>query len=175
MEFPAPILITLHVASHSPGMLPEILSKAGKLRASHPKSGEELRPRGIYVAPPDRHMLVRDNHILLSHGARENLTRPSIDPMFRSAAAACGPAAVGVALTGQLDDGTAGLLAIKDCGGIAIVQDPSEATAASMPRSALRHVRIEYRSKLREMADIRHAGTRCHTGKDSRRGSPDGN
>ncbi len=153
-NFPAPILITQHVASHSPGMLPEILSKAGPLQASHPKSGEQLQPGRIYVAPPDRHMLVRDNHILLSHGPRENLSRPAIDPMFRSAAVAYGPAAVGIVLTGQLDDGTAGLLAIKDRGGVAIVQEPSEATAASMPRSALRHVPIDYCCKLVEMADI---------------------
>lgn len=153
-DFPAPIVITQHVASHSPGMLPHILSKAGKLQAVHPKSGELMEPRRIYVAPPDRHLLLVDGCLRLSHGPRENFARPAIDPLFRSAAIAYGPRAVGVVLTGQLDDGTAGLLAIKDMGGTAIVQDPDEATAPSMPRSALRHVLVDHCLKLSEIAAL---------------------
>lgn len=153
-DFPAPIFIAQHVASHSPGMLPSILAKAGRLPAMHPKSGELIEPGQIYVAPPDRHMLLYKGHIRLSHGPRENLARPAVDPLFRSAAVAYGSAVVGVVLTGQLDDGTAGLLAIKDRGGTTIVQEPSEATAASMPLSAIRHVAIDHRCKLAEMARL---------------------
>ncbi len=153
-NFPAPILITQHVASHSPGMLPSILAPAGPLPAAHPKNGEILEAGRIYVAPPDRHMLVRKHYIALSHGPHENLARPAIDPLFRSAAVAHGSAAVGVVLTGQLDDGTAGLLAIKDRGGITIVQEPSEATAASMPRSAIRSVTIDHVCRLAEMSRL---------------------
>jgi two-component system chemotaxis response regulator CheB len=152
--FPAPIFIAQHVASHSPGLLPHILTDAGRLLAVHPKSGELIEAGRIYVAPPDRHMLVRKGYVRLSHGPHENLARPAIDPLFRSAAVAYGPAVVGVVLTGQLDDGTAGLLAIKDRGGIAIVQDPSEATAQSMPRSAIQHVAIDHRCKLSEIASL---------------------
>jgi chemotaxis response regulator CheB len=94
-------------------MLPYILSKAGPLPALHPEDGESIRSGQIYVAPPDRHMLIQDGSIRLSHGPHENLARPAIDPLFRSAAAAYGPKAVGIVLTGQLNDGTAGLIAIQ--------------------------------------------------------------
>lgn len=153
-DLPAPVLIVQHVAPHSPGMLPQILSKAGPLPAVHPKSSTPLEPGRIYVAPPDRHMLVEKGWIRLSHGPRENFARPAIDPLFRSAAAAYGPAVVGVVLTGQLDDGTAGLLAIKDRGGVTLVQDPQEATAASMPRSAMRHVQVDHCCRLSELARL---------------------
>ncbi len=151
-DFPAPILITQHVAAHSPGILPHLLTSAGSLPAQHPQDREALLPGRIYVAPPDRHMLVVGNVIRLSHGPKENLSRPAIDPLFRSAALAYGPAVVGVVLTGQLDDGTAGLLAIKDRNGVAMVQDPLEASAPSMPSSALRHVAIDRICKVAEMA-----------------------
>ncbi|MFX1673642.1 chemotaxis protein CheB [Paraburkholderia sp. A2WS-5] len=153
-NFPSSVFITQHVGAHSPGMLPQILSNAGRLKAIHPKNTELIEPGRIYVAPPDRHMLVQRGYIRLSHGPQENHTRPAIDPLFRSAAISYGPAVVGVVLTGQLDDGTAGLLAVKDRGGTAIVQEPSEATAASMPKSALAHVKVDYCCKLAEMAAL---------------------
>ncbi len=87
-NFPAPILITQHVASHSPGLLPHILTGAGKLTAVHPKSPELIAQGRIYVAPPDRHMLVAKGYVRLSPGPHENLARPAIDPLFRSAALA---------------------------------------------------------------------------------------
>jgi two-component system chemotaxis response regulator CheB len=151
---PAAVLIAQHVASHSPGFLPQILSSAGHLPAVHPADGEKVAEGQIYVAPPDRHMLMADGSIRLSHGPKENLARPAIDPLFRSVALAYGNRAIGVILTGQLDDGTAGLLAIKDCGGIAVVQEPHEATAPSMPLSALRHIPVDYRCRLEEMGPL---------------------
>ncbi len=153
-NFPAPIFIAQHVASHSPGMLPYILSKAGSLPAVHPKTATLFEPGMIYVAPPDRHMLVQKGYIRLSHGPHENLARPAIDPLFRSAAVNYGPAVVGIVLTGQLNDGTSGLLAIKDRGGFTIVQEPSEATARSMPLSAIRHMKVDKVCKLDEMARL---------------------
>lgn len=152
--FPAPIFIAQHVASHSPGMLPYLLSKAGPLPAVHPKSATLFEAGTIYVAPPDRHMLIQDGYIRLSHGPQENLARPAIDPLFRSAAVNYGPAVVGVVLTGQLNDGTSGLLAIKDRGGFTIVQDPSEATSRSMPQSAIRHMKVDKICTLDEMARL---------------------
>jgi two-component system, chemotaxis family, protein-glutamate methylesterase/glutaminase len=142
--FPAPILVTQHVGASSPGFLPGILSRSGPLQAMHPEQSERIERGRIYVAPPDRHMLVEKDRVHLSHGPHENFARPAVDPLFRSAALAYGPAVIGVVLTGQLDDGTAGLLAIKDCGGTAIVQDPEEAMAPSMPRSALRNVAVDH-------------------------------
>ena len=142
-DFPAPVFIVQHVGKDSMGFLPGILSRAGPLPAEHPSAREKIVPGRIYVAPPDRHMLLEDGCVLLSQGPRENWVRPAADPLFRSAALAYGPAAIGVVLTGSLDDGTAGLLAIKDAGGTALVQDPAEALAPSMPRSALRHVHVD--------------------------------
>jgi two-component system, chemotaxis family, protein-glutamate methylesterase/glutaminase len=143
-DFPAPIFVAQHVGRNSPGYLPDILTRAGRRRAVPPRDGERIACARIYVAPPDRHMLVEDGAVRLSDGPQENHVRPAVDPLFRSAALAYGPAAIGVVLTGQLDDGTAGLLAIKDCGGTALVQDPAEAPAPSMPLSALRHVPVDH-------------------------------
>ncbi|WP_233837749.1 chemotaxis protein CheB [Paraburkholderia sp. ZP32-5] len=153
-DFPAPVLIVQHVGAGSPSMLPAILTKAGSLPAQHPGNIELIEQGRIYVAPPNRHMLVRQGYIRLSEGPRENHCRPAIDPLFRSAANAYGPAVVGVVLTGHLDDGTAGLMAIKDRGGIAVVQEPSEALAPSMPRSALAHACVDHCCRLAEMGEL---------------------
>lgn len=90
-DFPAPILVAQHVGPHGPGMLPAILSRAGRLPAVHPEGTAVLKPGRIYVAPPDRHLVVRHGYVTLSHGPRENFFRPAIDVLFRSAALAYGP------------------------------------------------------------------------------------
>jgi len=126
-----------------PSVLPELLSRAGPLRAVHPRDGERLRLGTIYVAPPDQHLLLTPESVRLSRGPREDHRRPAIDPLFRTAALHWGSAAIGVILTGELDDGTAGLAAIKACGGCTVVQDPQEAVASSMPSSALANVEVD--------------------------------
>lgn len=142
--FPAPVLIVLHLSSDSPSVLPRLLDQAGSLPAAHAIDGERVRPGKIYVAPPNLHMVLRHDHVYVSGGPRENNTRPAIDPLFRSAAVAYGPGAIGVILTGNLYDGTAGLVSIKAHGGIAVVQDPDDAVFPSMPESALREVQVDY-------------------------------
>jgi two-component system chemotaxis response regulator CheB len=125
-------------------MLPEILNRAAKLKARHPADGELIEYGKIYVAPPDHHLLLELGRIRLTKGPKENRFRPAIDPLFRSAAYSYGSRVVGVVLTGALDDGTAGLWAIKDRGGIAVVQDPAEAEQPSMPASALANVQVDH-------------------------------
>jgi two-component system chemotaxis response regulator CheB len=150
-DFQAPILVVQHIGTHE-SILPALLSKAGPLKAIHATDGLALEEGRIHVAPPDRHMMVTDGVVHLMHTAKENHTRPAIDPLFRSAAITFGPAAVGVVLTGQLDDGTSGLQAIKECGGVAVVQDPDEALRRSMPESALKYVKVDFCGSLEDIA-----------------------
>lgn len=142
--FPAAVFIVLHVSPHHESILPLLLSKAGPLPASHALDREPVTAGRVYVAPPGHHLVLEPGHVRLTRGPRENRVRPAIDPLFRSAAYAFGARVVGVILTGALDDGTAGLWAIKDRGGVAVVQDPAEAEVPSMPQSALRYVEVDY-------------------------------
>jgi two-component system chemotaxis response regulator CheB len=150
-DLAAPVAVVLHVGAQS--ILPELLESAGSLPAHHAENGEALRRGTITVAPPGRHLLVHDGHLMLRRGPRENLARPAIDPLFRSAACSFGGGTIGVVLTGALNDGTAGLAAIKRCGGTAIVQDPAEADFPEMPLSALRHVAVDLCLPLAGIAD----------------------
>jgi two-component system chemotaxis response regulator CheB len=143
-DFPAAIFVVLHLAPQSTSVLPHILMRAGSLPSVHPRNGEPIRLGRIYVAPPDNHLLIEDGKIRLARGPKENRHRPAIDPLFRSAARWYGPRVIGVVLTGSLDDGTAGLLAIKKRRGIAIVQDPDDAFCGDMPRSAMEIVDVDY-------------------------------
>jgi len=137
----ASILYVQHLSPRSPGLLPELLSQAGPLRAAFASEGEGPARGTIHIAPPDRHMLLDARGLIrLSRGARENRSRPAIDPTFRSVALAFGPRAVGVILTGCLDDGAAGLNAISLGGGVCLVQEPASAEAPGMPSAALRLV-----------------------------------
>jgi two-component system chemotaxis response regulator CheB len=142
-SMPSAILVTVHIGQRD-SVLPVLLAKAGPLHAFHPANGTPIRAGVIHVAPPDHHLLARpDGTVQLSHGPLVHRTRPAVDPMFRSVAQAFGPRAVGVVLSGALDDGTAGLLEIKLRGGRAIVQDPADAKFPGMPRSATRHVAVD--------------------------------
>ncbi len=142
-DIAAPVLVVLHVGEHA-SILPYLMSRNSQLDIEHAAHGERLVPGTVRVAPPDRHMMVSDGVIQLNRGAKEHHTRPAIDPLFRSAALSHGAGTVGVVLTGALDDGTAGLQAIKHCGGIAVVQDPADAIEPSMPQSALKHVEVDH-------------------------------
>src|SRR3954470_16445133 len=129
---PASIFIVWHMSPLSPGVLPDVLNQHCPLPAAFAKNGDAIQPGCIYVAPPDRHMLLTQRGVMLTDGPRENLVRPSVDPLFRSAARYFGKRVVGVILTGALDDGTEGLMYVKRYGGVTIAQDPSEATVSDM-------------------------------------------
>lgn len=159
----AAVMVVLHV-SRGRSVLPEILTRAGRLPATHPGDGDALEYGKIYVAPPDHHLIIEPGRVRVVHGPTENGCRPAIDPLFRSAARVYGPRVVGVVLTGALDDGTAGLAAVKEAGGLAIVQDPDEAFAPSMPRSARALVDVDHVLPLAEIGVLLGGLTREETG-----------
>lgn len=149
-EFVAPLLIVQHIGA-SESMLPSILNEVDGARAAFAENGETVRDGRIYVAPPDHHMLLNDGKLELTRGPRENWARPAVDPLFRTAAHYYGPDAIGLVLSGRLNDGTSGLYEIKRQGGIAIVQTPAEAEAPEMPQSALNNVAVDYCLPVAEM------------------------
>jgi two-component system chemotaxis response regulator CheB len=153
-DFPAAIAVVMHLAPESPGVLDGILDRAGPLPAVSPDRAERLAAGRIYVARPDHHLIVEPDKVRPLRGPRENRCRPAIDPLFRSAAQVYGPAAIGVILTGHLDDGTAGLWTIKQLGGVAIVQDPAEAPFPGMPLHAIGHVNVDHVVPLAGIAPL---------------------
>jgi len=153
-DFPAAVCVVVHTAPQAPGVLPQIFARTSPLVVTNPRDGDALAPGRVYVAPPDRHLLVEPGRVRVTKGPRENRFRPAIDPLFRSAAQVFGPAAIGVVLTGSLDDGTSGLDVIKRLGGTAVVQDPADALYPSMPQSAIDHVAVDRVVRLADMAPL---------------------
>lgn len=152
--FPAPVCIVLHMPSNAVSTLSRILARAGPNPAVTVQERTSLRPGTLYVARPDRHLVVEAGFVFPVSGPRENRHRPAVDPLFRSAVAAYGRDAIGVVLTGGGDDGAAGLLAIRRAGGIGIVQDPNQALAAGMPSRALEAGAAHYRVPLADLATL---------------------
>jgi len=153
-DLPAAVFIVLHMGPHSATALPNILGRRTKLRVDHPANGEPIEHNRIYVAMPDHHLLLAPRTVRVTTGPSENGHRPSVDTLFRSAAAAYGPRVAGVVLSGTRDDGTAGLRAIHDRGGVTIVQDPEEALFPGMPRSALSGDHPQYVLPIGEIATL---------------------
>lgn len=154
-DLPASMVIVQHM---DPGNSGEpLLRRLGRHQAFHPKlaeDGERLKPRQIYIAPPDSHLLIKKGKMLVTKGAAENRHRPGIDPLFRSAAVSHGSRVIGVVLTGMLDDGTAGLIAVKRCGGVTVVQDPRDAAYSGMPLSALDNANVDFCVSIAEMGPL---------------------
>lgn len=159
-KLPAAILVVLHTSPDAPSFLADRLNRVGPLPAREAVNYEPLQPRRIYVATPNHHLMIEGDRIRLTRGPKESHARPSVDVLFRSAAYSAGPRVIGIVLTGLLDDGTAGLWAIKDRGGIAIVQSPQEAAYPSMPQSALRHVSVDYTLEIGDIPNVLGSLTR---------------
>ena len=153
-DLPAALFVTLHVPGNGTSVLPKILSKATPFAAAHPQDRDKIEHGRIYIAPPDSHLLVKRGYVRLTRGPKENGFRPAIDPMFRTAARYYGRRVVGVILSGTLDDGTAGLIAIKKQGGAAVAQDPDEALYSGMPLSAIENADVDYVATVSEIASI---------------------
>lgn len=144
-DFPAPVFIVNHMGPQTTGeALIKALNESGSLTCVHAYDQQTFENGHIYVAPSDQHMLITKGKILITKGARENRSRPAIDPLFRSAAVAYGNRVTGIILTGYLDDGTSGMMAIKRCGGVCIAQDPEDASYPDMPQSVISNVGVDY-------------------------------
>lgn len=151
---PVAAAVVMHLPPDEPSDLPLILSRVGPWPARHPLDGEPLRPGQVYVAPPDRHLLIERDRVWVKAGPPENRCRPAIDALFRSAAYTAGPRVVGVLLSGLLDDGVSGLWTIKRHGGLAVVQSPADAAFADIPLNALKHVAVDHVLRSEEFAPL---------------------
>jgi two-component system chemotaxis response regulator CheB len=156
IDFPAAVFIVLHIPANPPSILHSVLQRKSRLPVFPAVEGAQLRHGVITVAVSDHHLMFADGHLRLTRGPRENRSRPAVDATMRSAAVAFGPRCIGVVLTGNLDDGTAGLWAIKDRGGVAIAQSPEEAEYPSMPRNAVQHLEVDHVVRLMELPGLLH-------------------
>jgi two-component system chemotaxis response regulator CheB len=143
-DFPAAVFVALHTSPEGPGLLPQIITRASRLDARFPRDGERFTHGRVYVAPPDRHLILKRDYVRVTRGPRENRFRPAVDPLFRTAAVAHRNRVIAVILSGGHDDGAVGVGMIKSFGGIAIVQDPAEANTPGMPEAAIRHAAVDH-------------------------------
>lgn len=153
-DLAASVCIVIHVGSRGLNVIANIFSESCPFPVHTAEEGERLEAGKAYVAPADRHLLVIDGAVRLGHGPRENRARPAIDPLFRSVGLTYGPRAIGVVLTGMLNDGASGLADLKRCGGVTVVQNPSDAFADEMPLEALRSTDVDYRVSAAELGDL---------------------
>jgi two-component system, chemotaxis family, protein-glutamate methylesterase/glutaminase len=163
-DLQASILIAVHVGATGQNLLAGILDSAGPLRASTAVDGETIQEGHIYVAPADHHLVIDGCKAFLGRGPRENMSRPAIDPLFRSAGMSAGPRAIGILLSGMLNDGASGLADLKRCGGVTVVQNPQDAVESEMPRTALLASDVDYRAPAADLAALITRLTRADPG-----------
>jgi two-component system chemotaxis response regulator CheB len=150
----ASVFVVMHLSPHSPSLLPQIITRSGYLKAIHPRDYQVIEQGIIYIAPPNHHMLVEDDHILVKKGPKENRFRPSIDALFRSAAYTYKTRVIGIILSGMLDDGTSGMWSIKRMGGLGIIQAPEDAMCSSMPTNVTEYVTVDYSVPVSQMGEL---------------------
>ncbi|WP_322883597.1 chemotaxis protein CheB (plasmid) [Sinorhizobium medicae] len=153
-DFAAAVFVVIHVGAGGNDLLADIFDAHAEIPVTTAVDGEHVEPGHVYVAPADHHLLVIDGIIRLGRGPRENLARPAVDPLFRSVGLNYGPRAIAVVLTGMLNDGAAGLADVKRCGGLTVVQNPSDAVAPDMPMGALRASDVDHRAPLDGLAAL---------------------
>ena len=163
-DLSASVFVSTHVPAHGPSLLADVLSGAATMPVTRALDGQPIERGHVYVAAPDRHLLLVDGTIRLGEGPRENMARPSIDPLFRSAALSYGPRVVGVVLSGLLNDGASGLHAIKACGGTTVVQHPLDAEADQMPLSALEATEVDHVAPAADLGRLLAAIARSDAG-----------
>ena len=148
----AAIFVVLHIPAESPSMLAQIFDRVSPLSVKTAEDGETIRLGQVYVAPPGVHLLIEPRHVRLHKGPTENRHRPAVDPLFRSAAVAYRSRVIGAVLTGFLDDGASGLLAVKRCGGLTVAQDPADAKYPDMPKAAIAAVEVDHQLPIHKIA-----------------------
>lgn len=153
-DFPSSLFVVVHVSADAPSMLAKLLCNSSPLPATNPCDEEPIRTDHVYVSRPDRHLTIEDGKVRILRGPRENRHHPAIDPLFRTAARVFGPRAVGIVLSGRQDDGSAGIYAVNQRGGVAIVQDPNDAIYKDMPSRALEYAEPHYILPARDIAPI---------------------
>lgn len=153
-DLPYAVLVVLHVPANAPSVLAEIIHRSGPLPAKAARNGQRLKAAHIHVAVPDRHLLIDDHHVMLSEGPTENSHRPAVNALFRSAAIHYGSHAIGVLLSGVLDDGVLGLAAIRKRGGVAIAQQVDDALFPAMPQNALRAGVVDHQAAAADIGDL---------------------
>jgi two-component system chemotaxis response regulator CheB len=153
-DLAAAVLVVIHIPPGSAGHLTEIVQRRSTLPVTWARDGDPIERGHVYVAPPDHHLVVDDEHMRLNRADAEHHNRPAIDPLFRSAAAAFGPRLIGVVLSGRLNDGSSGLQAVKAGGGTTVVQDPDDAPHPDMPRNALAQTAVDHVAPARELGAL---------------------
>ncbi|OBI80104.1 chemotaxis protein CheB [Mycobacterium sp. E740] len=153
-DLPYAVLIVLHMPPSAPSVLAKILDRSGPLPAHTATDGAAMEPGHIYVCAPDRHLLVADDHVILSEGPTENGHRPAINALFRSVALSYGPHALGVLLSGVLDDGVLGAADIRSRGGATVVQTPSDALFAAMPLNAIQAGAADHQAAASDIGTV---------------------
>jgi two-component system chemotaxis response regulator CheB len=153
-DLPAAVFVVIHFPANALSALPAILNRAGPLPARMAANGEPIVPGRVYLAPPNCHLMLENGQVRVSRGPKENGHRPAIDVLFRTAAGSAGNRVVGVLLSGNLYDGTLGLLRIKQRGGVTVVQDPADALHAGMPSSAIEHVDVDHVVTLKDLPAV---------------------
>lgn len=153
-DLPASVFVALHLSPDFPSVIPQLLAKRSQVPVRHAMNHEVIQGGTVLVAPPDHHLLIQDSEVVLSRGPKENRHRPAIDVLFRSAARTYGPRVAAVVLSGQLDDGSAGLMAVKMRGGLSIVQDPKEAMAPEMPTRAIEYAGADHVLSVDQIAEF---------------------
>ena len=149
------VFVVLHVAQNAMGdLLVQRIQKQTAFTCKIAVHNEEIKTQHVYMAVADSHLVIKEGKMVLGDGPQENRWRPSIDVLFRSAAAAYNARTIGIILTGLLTDGTAGMQAVKRCGGITIVQDPREAEYPDMPLSVISNMEVDYCVPLSDIGTI---------------------
>ncbi len=154
VDLPVAMFIVQHIPAYARSRLDTILQAHTKLRVKQAVDGEAITAGTIYIAIPDRHLLVENDRVVVSKGPRENRFRPAVDALFRSAAQSYRERVIGIVLSGALNDGTSGMWTIKRSGGTALVQEPSEAMFSDMPEGVMQYSKVDYIKRVAEIGPL---------------------